>query len=48
MGSLVSVEDLGVSVSSYDFILSSQVCILRWRPMTGVKLGDMQVQSWRD
>lgn len=43
-GSLVSVEDLGVSMSSYDPALYSQVCIL-WKPVTGVKLGDMQAKS---
>lgn len=48
MGPLVSVEDLGVSVSSYEFTLYSLVRILWWRPVIGVKLGDMQAQSWRD
>lgn len=34
MGSLSSVEDLGVSMFSYGFTLYPQVCLLQWRTVT--------------
>lgn len=46
MGSLSSVEDLGVSMFSYGFTLYPRVCLLQWRTVTGVRLWGMQVLSW--
>ena len=47
MGLLVSMEDLDVSVLSYDFTLYPCICILQWKLVIEDRLGGMQVHNWR-